>query len=204
METTTKSPLQIALKYGVILGLANCVISLVFYILGMEFSKIPQNLGIAAGILMIILGIKAHKDSDLGGEISYGRALGTGTLVALFGAIVAAVYTLIFIKFIDTGFVEKLWQNQEEEMLKQGLSDDKIEMSMKYMKMFTTPLWMTIWVIVIGVFWGFITSLIVSIFLIAKKFTTVHWVLLSAIVIIFLIILYFSFGSPDTAYIQLK
>ena len=64
METTNKSPLSTSLKYGIILGLINCASSLIFYIMGMELSKIPQYMGMAIGILMIVLGIKAHRDND--------------------------------------------------------------------------------------------------------------------------------------------
>lgn len=165
MEATKKSPLGIALKFGIILGLINSVLSLLFFILDMPDSKIPQYLGLAVGIGTIVLGIQTHRDKELDGQLSYGRGVGTGVLISLFGAIIAAVYTFIYIKFIDIGMAERLMAKEEQEMLNRGLADKDIEVALNYMKMFMTSGAITSMVVVMGTLWGAIVSLVASAFL---------------------------------------
>jgi hypothetical protein len=44
-------------------------------------------------------------------------------------------------------------------MIDKGMSDDQIQMAMKYTKMFTTPLMQAVWIIVVTAFFGAILSL---------------------------------------------
>jgi hypothetical protein len=60
--------------------------------------------------------------------------------------------------------IKKILDQTEENMVKKGMSDEQIELALKYSAKFMQPLWMAIMSIVMYTFWGTIISLIVGIF----------------------------------------
>ncbi len=69
------------MNYGAMLGLVLVVISLLIYILELyenQWISIISTIALIAGIVM---GIKKFRDQENGGFISYGSALGYGTLI---------------------------------------------------------------------------------------------------------------------------
>ena len=152
------SPLKTSLKYGLITGAVLIVFSLVTYYAGMMANESLQwisYLMLAAGIF---LGVKYHRDRDLGGYMSYGRGLGAGVLIGLFSAILLAVFIYLFYGMIDPGALGELKRLQEEKMYEQGQTDEQIEMASKFM----TPEVMAIFTLPAMTFFGFIFSLIIS------------------------------------------
>jgi hypothetical protein len=105
----------------------------------------------------------------LGGTISYGQALGFGTLMVMFASIVSAIYTFVFIKYIDPEFIDKILIMTEEQLIQQGIPDEQIEMGIEMQKKFMTPTIMSLFTIPTYTFMGFIFSLITSIFLKKKS-----------------------------------
>ena len=49
-----------------------------------------------------------HRDDDLDGYITYGRAFGAGMLVILFGAIIYGFYIIMLVKVIDPTYIDKM------------------------------------------------------------------------------------------------
>jgi ABC-type arginine/histidine transport system permease subunit len=62
--------------------------------------------------------------------------------------------------------IDEMLKKAEEKMLEKNpsMSDENIEMAMKYTKMFMNPVWMSIWSVIGSTFMSFIASLIISIF----------------------------------------
>jgi hypothetical protein len=165
MENQAVGPYKNAMRFGTYLGLASIIVSVLFYLLGMETSQVPQYLQYVIIITLIVLGTKHHRDVELGGFISYRRALWTGVLITFFSSIILAFYTYLFITFIDTGFMDKMLDMQEQAMLQRGLTDEEIEMAMKMNAKIFTPVPFTFIMVLSLTFLGFIFSLITSAFL---------------------------------------
>src|SRR4051812_47080981 len=92
---------KVAMNYGTLFGLCGVAVFLLFYFIGLDMqSKMPSFSQYALLIFFIVIGIKSYRDEDLGGSISYGKALGTGTLIGLFGGIITGVFTLLFFTYI--------------------------------------------------------------------------------------------------------
>lgn len=157
---------KVAMHYGTYYGLSAAVVFLIFYLVGTDVqSRVPQWVGWVLLVIFIVLGIKSHRDEDLGGHISYGKSLGTGVLISLFGGIITGAYTVLFFTTIAPDMLEKLIAASQENLLEQGLDEKSIERSMQYMKMFMTPVWMFIFSILGTAFFGFLLSLIISVFM---------------------------------------
>lgn len=173
METT--SPWPVALKYALILAFSFIAINIIFFLVSpnsmdgtMSASSIIQlGITIVVGIYILFIAAKARRDQDLGGEMSYGKALGFMMQTALPAALIISFYSYIFFTFISPESLVKIIDAQGDQLAKQGKSDEEIEQMLKYTRMFTTPFWMTLFGTFGTMIQLFIFALIASIF--AKK-----------------------------------
>ncbi|MEY1639759.1 DUF4199 domain-containing protein [Tenuifilum osseticum] len=170
MEKQGNPMLKHSMNYGLIMGVALIILSLITYLAGIvkpPFWVSIINYAIIIGI--IVWGTKKYRDEVLEGAITYGNALGFGVLITLFAGVIVAVFTYIQITLIDPDFVSKMLAIAEEELVKRGMPDEQIEMAIEMQKKFMSPLIMTISSLLGMVVMGFIFSLITSIFLKKEK-----------------------------------
>jgi hypothetical protein len=161
---------KVAMNYGMLYGLSGVAIFLLFYFLGTDIqSRLPQYAGYVLMIIFIILGIKSYRDEDLGGQIGYGKAVGTGILIAIFGGIISGVFSLIFFTYISPDMVEKLISAAQQNMADKGMTDEQIEMGMSMTRKFMSPMWLFLFSVLGAALMGLIFSLIISIFLKKEK-----------------------------------
>jgi hypothetical protein len=168
MSQENISQVKFSLNYGAILGVVFVILSILFYIAGMDAaqSRWTQWLYYAIMIGMIIYAIKIYRDQYLDGAISFGHALGTGVLVVMFGSLIYSVYTFIFLAFIDASMIEKMILTAEEDMINRGMSDAEIDQAMSFTRQFmTNPGLIALFMTISFVFFGFIFSLIISLFM---------------------------------------
>jgi hypothetical protein len=157
---------KISMTYGAICGLVSIVIFMLFYFMGTDIeSKAPQYLSYTVLAILIFLGIKSYRDQDLGGYISYSKALGTGTLIALYSGIIGAIFSVIFFQFIAPDMIDQIIAAAQENMAKQGLSEEQMQMGIDWTRKFMQPTWLFVFSIITNVFLGFIFSLLISVFL---------------------------------------
>lgn len=162
----TRSQTSFALTYGAMLGMAGVIVYLVFYFLGADpSSKIPGYIGYLISIVTIAYGIKNYRDEESGGFISYGRSLGTGVLIGLFGAIITAIFTVLMFTVIDPDLAQRMLEIGQQKMAEKGMSEEQMEMAMTYSKKFMSPPFLFIFALLSSVFMSFIFSLIISIFM---------------------------------------
>lgn len=158
------SPRPTAMRYGLIGGLAMIVLNLVFYLSEMlDLSKVlsPVNLIIFVFMVaLVILALRYHRDQELGGYLPFTRCLGMGWWLGLTMGIVGAIWAYIFFQFIAPDLVETIREMQIEQMQDQGLSEEQIEQSEKYMAMFTSPGAMAI----LSIFGNVLMTIIIALF----------------------------------------
>lgn len=170
MESKNNPMLKSAMNSGLILGIALVVYGLIIYIMGMI--KPPFWVGIINYLLIIggiIYGTKKFRDEDLGGEISYSKALGFGVLICVFASIISGIYTILLTTVIDPEYMSKLISEIEAEYVKSGLSEDQIETAMKFVGKMQSPIFMAISTVIGFAFMGTIFSLVTSVFLKKEK-----------------------------------
>ena len=169
MEGEKKSITKAAMNYGAILGLGLVIISIVFYFFGKSESQGLQYLGYLVIITSIVIGIKNYRDNELEGLISYGKALHIGTLISLFGSIIIAFYLYVLLTFIDNSLMDKMLETSRQAMEDRGMTDEQLEIAIKYQKMVMTPMMFAIATIISYTIVGFLFSLIIAGFLKKKN-----------------------------------
>jgi hypothetical protein len=154
-----------SVTYGLLTGLVSIIYTLVIYFLDMTFSMPYLNLLISIIIfgIGIYLGSKVLRDQYQAGQLSYGRGLGSGVLIALFAGLLIALFTYILYAIIDPGLTEKSMQYMEDKFLSGGkLSEDQVADMMSKIRERSAPWKSAVWSIPMYVFFGLILSLITS------------------------------------------
>ncbi|CAN5628939.1 hypothetical protein BH11BAC1_BH11BAC1_10810 [soil metagenome] len=164
MEKRTQ--MKVAMTYGAIYGLASSIIYLIFYFAGASIdNKAPQYVGWIVLIASLFIGIKSYRDQDLDGYISYGKSLGTGTLIGLFGGIITGVFSVLMFTVIDPGLAQKIIEKAQEDMIERGnMSEDQINLAVSWTRKFMNPIALFLFSILGSIFMSFIFSLLISIF----------------------------------------
>ncbi len=157
-----------AMTYGIYLAVALIFYNVILYVLG---ESMNQTLGLVTWGIMavgIYLCQKSYRDRELDGYIDYGKALGFGVAIMLFAGVLNSLYSVILMK-IDPSLMEQIRIMQEEALMKQGMSDDQIEMAGDMMSKLQSPLIIVLSSLFSFALIGFIISLITSIFIKRKE-----------------------------------
>lgn len=136
-----------ALRYGLIGGLVSIVISLLGNVLGLVdpcagFSgtnAIFTFLGIGVYIVVGVMAIKHHRDEELGGYASFGRAFSLIFMTLLIMGALGGAFTFLYMNIIDPTMVDTVLECTAQTYEEQGLSAQQIERSMGMVKMMYQP-----------------------------------------------------------------
>ena len=156
---------QIGLKNGIIIGLIFIVYGMILQFLNLDM-KLMGYLSYVNYVILIVFIVLAHKAFKEGGDgfMSIGQGLGIGMLITLVGSVISSIFSFIYLKFIDDSIIQKSLDFQIEELEKKGMDDASIEQAMAITSKIMTPEIMPIVAVVFTAFFGFILSLIVSLF----------------------------------------
>lgn len=164
MENKPVSLMKSALTYGIYLGIVSILVSVVIYVLGYTFEKWVQYISWPILIGGVIWAQVAFK-KNLGGEMSYGQALGVGTMTVVFSGVLSGIYTYLLYTVIDPSLQEQLRLLTEQQIVEQGkVPEEQLEFAVNMATKFQKPPIMAALAVFGGGLIGFIISLITSIF----------------------------------------
>lgn len=169
METQVNTTLQpttrsVGVRFGLIAALISIVYFLVLNVSGIDMTQGVWNwVGYAITLALLILAQKQFKDKG-DGYMSYGQGVGIAFWMGLISAVISSIFTYIYIKFVDTNFLELVKQRQIEAMQAQGMTDQQIDQGMQVASLFMTPEAMFIYMLLGGILVTVIVGLIVTIF----------------------------------------
>jgi hypothetical protein len=164
MSENKSSFFQQTLTAGLLLGIVLVVYSLLMYFLDMSTNKYIGWISYLIIAVVIYYLQVQHRNKDLNGFMSYGKALGFAVMSMLVASVISAIFNFIMVKFIDPGLITKIMSMQEEAMAKRGMTAEQTEMAMKMTAKMMSPVFMSIFTLIGMMFWGTVVSLITSIF----------------------------------------
>lgn len=164
VRATTEVPSKnaIALRYGIIAGIISIIYSLILNITDLAFTN--KSLSWISFIILvaaIVLAMREFKRQN-SGYMSYGQGLGIGTLVSVVSSILGGIFTYIYVKFVDTGYIEKMRSMQIADMEAREMNDEQIDQAMSMSEKMMTPEMIVVFAIIGGLVFGFILSLIIA------------------------------------------
>jgi len=153
----------VALRWGLIGGLAGIALQMVWHLAGWSdysssfsagnLALMPLSWAISLGA--IAMGIKQYRDEHQGGYATFGSAFGTGILVAVVMAAISAVFVAVYLGGIMT---EIITENMYQQFESQGMDDEQLEQAVKIAGFFTS----TPFLAIIGFFSAMIGGVIFS------------------------------------------
>lgn len=160
-EVTTRSS---GVRYGVIGAVIGIVYFLIITTMEMDMTQgVWRWFSYLITIALLILAHKYYKDNNAG-FMSYGQGIGISFWYGLVSGVISSIFTYIYIKFVDSSFIDMIKEKQIEQMEGRGMSDEQIDQAMKFSAMFMSPEAFLIMGIIGGIIGAVIVGLIVSIF----------------------------------------
>jgi hypothetical protein len=153
---------KVGVRYAIYLTLVSIIYSVLLQILGLAAN---QKLGYIGIIFLIIAFVLAHNEYKKSNEyMSYGEGFKIALIMVLINSVVSALFTYVYVKFIDGSMMTTIRQQQEMAMEKRGMSEDQIQQAMSVAEKFSTPEMILIFGIFFGILFGIIVALLVTIF----------------------------------------
>jgi hypothetical protein len=159
------------LTYGLAMAVAGAMLAIALYLLGFHSDPArftaAQILGTVGGIIIgsicITLGTRARRaEVPLSEDFGYGRALGTGVMIALVASLAGIVTSFIYVKFINPGFVDMVLQVQIEKLEAKGMKPAQIEAAEKMMRTMAGPIMQAVSSFFGGMVMGTLISLVTA------------------------------------------
>lgn len=158
------------LLYALVMAVAQIVVSLISFFLGYQTDKMSSGgwfgfVQVAVTIAILILGIKAVRDEQEGKYLSYGKGVGTGVLIVLYSTVIIAIYTYVYLIYINPSFSDFFIATSRAKWIAGGMSETQMENAEKGVRWFTKPpIWTAIGTI-FNLIIGTVLSLIIAAFL---------------------------------------
>lgn len=154
---------RIATKYGLVQGVLAFIVFLVTTLAAIKQSWVTTVVDIAILIALMVL---AHREFKRTHEsmMTYPQGLGSGTLLAVVGSVVTCILVYVYVKFINTGYLDAAIQAQRAALEQRGITGAQAEQALAMVATIMTPGGLVVTSLITGVIVGFIVALIVSIF----------------------------------------
>jgi hypothetical protein len=163
---TEKQPstFSVGLKFGLIMAATSVAYFVATATLSVDATRgIGQWLGFLINATLVFLAHKWFKDHG-DSHMSYGQGFTIGVWMGVFSSFISSLFTYVYVKYINTEFIELMLERQREVMANEGVPDEYIETSMEMSERFMTPGSMFFFGIVGGMIVVMIVTAIVGIF----------------------------------------
>jgi ABC-type sugar transport system permease subunit len=153
--------------YALTLTICGAVFNLLMYFTGFQTEKLAtgqyfQWLGFVMMFVVLFLGIKAVRDEAPEKGLSYGRGVGTGTLISLYSGLMSSVYSFIHFKFVNTEFADYQLALIRQKWEAAGMAEAQMDQAEKFTRAMMSPVVQAILTPIFAVIIGLICSLIIS------------------------------------------
>lgn len=155
------SSARTAVKYGILTSVAIIIYTTITNISGQSQNKWLAMLSYGILIAGIILALKEFRENNKG-FMGYGEGLGLGSMVSAILGFFASMFSMFYIKFIDTTISAQILEKARADMEAQGLDDAQIDHYMELSQKFSSPGIMFAAGVFGYLFIGFIFSLIIA------------------------------------------
>lgn len=156
--------------YALTLTICGAVLNLLLFFTGFQTEKLAtgqyfQWLGAVLMFVILWLGIKAVREESEGQYLTYGKGVGTGTLISLYSGLMSSVYSFIHFKFVNTEFADYQIALIRPKWEAAGMAESQMDQAEKMTRAMMGPVAQAIMTPIMVVIFGLIMSLIISAFL---------------------------------------
>jgi uncharacterized membrane protein YhaH (DUF805 family) len=169
INQSTVSPFPTAVRYGVIGGLILVAYALIGNLTGLTKPSAGFGILIVSGLISIaiyiavlVMAVRKHRDQDLGGYITFGRAFVVALIASLIASLLSTIFQYVYITVIDPNYMTTMVDEMQVMYERMGLSQEQIDAAMEQAGAAMTPGRIIMQGILGSVIIGAIVSLIVA------------------------------------------
>lgn len=153
--------------YAIVHTFSQAAFSILLFFTGFQTEKLATGqklewLRMIISFVVLYLGVKAVREEAPGKGLSYGQALGAGSLISLYASLMGAVYNYIHLKFINPSFFTYQLALMREQWAAKGIPDAQIDKMADMTEKWSGAGIYACFGILIGFFFCFVISLIVA------------------------------------------
>lgn len=153
--------------YAVALTVCGAILNLLLYLTGFQTEKLAtgqylQWIGFVLMIVILTLGIKAAREEASDKSLTYGKGVGTGTLISLYSGLMSSVYSFIHFKFINTEFADYQINLIRAKWEAAGMGEAQMEQAEKVTRAMLGPVAQAIMTPIFVTIFGLICSLVIA------------------------------------------
>lgn len=163
MEQKPASLWKSSLTSGLYLGIVLILFSVILYVAGLTFETWVSYLTYPVLIAGAVYAQLSYRKS-LGGEMTYGQALGVGVMSIIVASVLSSIYSYVLYTVIDPSLLDQIRVMTEQRIIEQGVPDEQLDTAMNIAMKFQTPIAITVMGILGGALIGLIISLVTAIF----------------------------------------
>jgi len=161
--------MNLHLAWGAALALASAALTLILYLTGFQTEKLEvgqflQWLGFPVMIALLALGGRAVAQAHAPEATSYGRALGSLLLIALFGGLLSGLYAFIHFQFINPDFPDYVAALTEQRLEAMGMGREQIDAALTMQRALVKPSTQGLMAFGGTLFFGLLFSLLIAVF----------------------------------------
>jgi len=145
MENANLNPLSLSVKwpyaarFGVLAGLLTIGVTLMGYLFAGDSVSFQQQglFSFGSFILVFLLtyqAIKSYRNEQLGGYIHFKDSFQLAAMIGAICGFLGSLFNLIYLSYVDTGFIDVLIRQMEEMYLKMGMNEGQVEEAMEKLK----------------------------------------------------------------------
>jgi hypothetical protein len=158
METKLPSSNQTAFKWSLIYFVVTIILTYTYQFLNIDSTSAVKYIGYIPYIAFLFLAQKEYKDT-LGGYLTFGQGFLTGFKYALITSILLAIFMYLYWTVLSPQVFQQIVDTTKQQLeAKGGLTDDQINMSLK----FVNTIIFSISILIGGIVMGTIISLIIA------------------------------------------
>ena len=136
----TASPHPTVLKYGLISGLVGVLLFAISAISGMSnlssmlISALVGFLTLFASIAFPVMGVRYHRNIELGGYISFAQAFAVCFGIIMLGMIISNIGQYFYTSFIDPYYYENMAEQMQEMFEKFNVPESDMDQALEQIK----------------------------------------------------------------------
>lgn len=155
------STARVALKWGVILGIASIIFSLILFLTDNVGNNKLGWVSLVISVAGLVLAMRDYRTLN-GGYMRYGEGLSVGTLTSAVSGLLSSLFSVFYTTVIDTGAMTRMVERTREQLEDSGASDDQIDQQMTIVEMFQSPGLSFAFGIIGAVIFGLLLSLVIA------------------------------------------
>lgn len=162
MEKKNTSVFYNGLIWGLIIGFAGVIYSVILYMTGQALNQSLGLAGMLISLVLLFVGTRSFRDSVRDGVLPFGPAFSFGLVAMIVSSVIGVIYSYLLWTVIDPDLITRMQDLQMEKMLEKGIPEEALDQAMTVASKFMKPGVMVITGLLTAVFLGAILAIIIA------------------------------------------